>query len=63
MTYKQLIEELTKIPADRLDDTVTVYDPDRDDFCGVNHSEVAKEEENDVLDPGHFYLVLKSFGF
>jgi len=60
MTYHQLIEELKKIPADRLNDTVTVYDPDQDDFCGVNHTEIAEEKDNDVLDPGHFFLVLKS---
>ena len=63
MTYRQLIEALGTIPTDRLDDTVTVYDPDRDDFCGVNHTSTALAEHNDVLDPGHFYLVIKSFGF
>jgi len=62
MTYAQLIEELGKIPFDRLNDTVTVYDPDRDDFCGVNHMSVA-DKHNDVLDEGHAYLVLRSYGF
>ena len=63
MTYKQLIKSLMEIPAERLNDTVTVFDPDRDDFCGVNHMELAAEATNDVLDEGHAYLVLKSFGF
>jgi len=63
MTYKQLIKSLMEIPAERLDDTVTVFDPDQDDFCGVNHLELATEETNDVLDAGHAYLVLKSYGF
>ena len=63
MTYAELIEELGKIPFDRLNDTVTVYDPDRDDFCGVNHMSVAIDKHNDVLDEGHAYLVLRSYGF
>ena len=63
MTYAELIEELGKIPAERLDDTITVYDPDRDDYCAVNHVAVAVEAENDVLDEGHTFLVLRSFGF
>ena len=62
MTYAQLIEALGTIPFERLNDTVTVYDPDQDDFCGVNHTEIAEEKDNDVLDPGHFFLVLKSYG-
>jgi hypothetical protein len=62
MTYKQLIEELMKLPSDRLNDTVTVYDPDQDDFCGVNHMSLA-DRHNDVLDEGHAYIVLKSYGY
>jgi len=38
MTYAQLLEQLQKLPADKLQNTVTVYDPDRDDFCPVNHT-------------------------
>jgi len=63
MTYKQLIKSLMEIPVDRLNDDVTVYDPDRDDFCGVNHMSVAIDKYNDVLDEGHAYLVLRSYGF
>jgi len=62
MTYKQLIKSLMEIPAERLDDTITVYDPDRDDYCAVNHVAVAVEAENDVLDEGHTFLVLRSYG-
>jgi len=58
MTYAELIEELGKIPFDRLNDTVTVYDPDRDDFCGVKKMAIADEKIDDTLDPGHAYLVL-----
>jgi hypothetical protein len=63
MTYKELIEELQKLPADRLNDTVTVYDSDRDEYVGVNHTSIALAEHNDVLDPGHLYLVTTSYGF
>jgi hypothetical protein len=63
MTYAQLIEALGTIPFDRLKETVTVFDPDRGDFCAINHLELADEKTNDVLDAGHAYLVLKSYGF
>ena len=62
MTYAQLIEALGTIPFDRLNDTVTIFDPDNQEFIGVNHTEVSDEGE-DTLDPGHFFLVLKSYGF
>jgi len=62
MTYAQLLEQLQKLPADKLQNTVTVYDPDRDDFCPVNHTEKSEERDNDVLDHDHFYLVLTSYG-
>jgi len=63
MTYKELIEELQKIPADRLGDTITVYDPEKDDYCGVDNMSIALDNNNDVLDEGHAYLVLRSYGF
>jgi hypothetical protein len=63
MTYAELLNALYELPKDRLEDTVTVYDPDRDDFCGVNHTGISITDKNDVLDHGHFYLVLKSYGF
>jgi hypothetical protein len=62
MTYAQLIEELGKIPFDRLNDTVNVYDPDIDEFTAVNHMSFA-DSHNGVLDEGHAYIVLKSDGF
>ena len=62
MTYAELLNALYELPKDRLEDTVTVYNPDTNDFCAINHSEVANEKDNDVLDPGHFYLVLTSYG-
>ena len=62
MTYAELLNALYELPKDRLEDTITVYDPDRQEFYPVNHTETAGEKDNDVLDPGHFFLTLKSFG-
>ena len=49
-----------EIPADRLNDDVTVFDPSMDDFCGVKEMAIADEKIDDTLDPGHAYLVLLS---
>ena len=60
MTYKELIEQLQQLPSERLEDTVTVHDPYEDEMIAVVHAETATEDDIDVLDPGHFYLVLKA---
>jgi hypothetical protein len=60
MTYKELLEQLQQLPPERLDDTVTVHDPYEDRMIAVVHAETAEEDDADVLDPGHFYLVLKA---
>ena len=60
MTYAQLIEALGTIPFERLNDTVTVYEPYEDEFIPVITTGTAIATANDVLDPGHFYLVLKA---
>ena len=60
MTYKELLEELQQLDPARLDDTVTVHDPYQDEMIAVVHTGVAEEDDCDVLDPGHFYLVLKA---
>ena len=60
MTYKELIEQLQQLPPERLEDTVTVHDPYQDEMIAVVHAETATEDDTDVLDPGHFYLVLKA---
>jgi hypothetical protein len=59
MTYAQLLDQLYRMPKDRLEDTVTVYDPQRDDFCGVITTGTSGDQ-NDVLDPGHFFLVINT---
>ena len=60
MTYKELFEQLQQLPPERLEDTVTVHDPYEDEMIAVVHAETATEDDIDVLDPGHFYLVLKA---
>jgi len=60
MTYKELLEQLQQLPSGNLDDTVTVYDSYEDQMIAVVHTETAEEDDCDVLDPVHFYLVLKA---
>ena len=62
MTYAKLIEVLGTIPFDRLNDTVTVYDPEKDDYCAIEDIGVATEAENDILDEGHTFLIIRSYG-
>jgi hypothetical protein len=64
MTYKQLLEKLQNLPADRLNDTVTVWNVWEDEFTSV--SGVARNKEGsdtldtDVLDYGHIVLELNN---
>jgi hypothetical protein len=60
MTYKQLLEELQELPPERLEDIVTVHDPYEDRMIAVVYTGTAEEDDCDVLDPGHFFLVLKA---
>jgi hypothetical protein len=58
ITYRELIKFLGNIPAKRLDDNVTVYDNENDEYYPVENTFITKE--NDVLDKGHFVLKIKS---
>lgn len=60
MTYKQLLEELQQLPPECLEDTATVYDSYTDEYTAIVDTDVANEEFCDVLDQGHFYLILKA---
>ena len=60
MTYLQLLQRLQTIPAERLHDTVTVYDPYEDEYIAVIGTDVCDEADNDVLDHNHLYLILKA---
>lgn len=60
MTYKDLLEQLETLPKERLEDTVTVYDAYEDEYIPVIETDIAQEIETNVLDEGHFYLILKA---
>jgi len=59
MTYNDLIKALKMIPKERLEDTVTVFDPYEEEYIAVIEAQVS-DYDTDVLDPGHFFLVLKA---
>ena len=56
MTYEQLINELQKLPKERLQDTVTIFDTAEDEMVAVAGFGIADEADTDVLDTGHFFL-------
>jgi hypothetical protein len=56
MTYAELLNLLYQMPKDRLEDTVTIKDVTQDEYYGVTGFEIAKDENNDVLDEGHLFL-------
>lgn len=58
MTYKELKVKLSKLSADQLTDTVTVYDPYTEDFTAVTGSAI--NDSDDILHKNHFYLELKA---
>jgi hypothetical protein len=65
MTYKQLIEKLQQLPAERLDDTVTVWSVWDDEFipvCGVSintkDGDTFDTLDTNSLDYGHAVLEL-----
>jgi hypothetical protein len=60
MTYKQLLEELQQLSPERLEDTVTIHDPYEDQMIAVVYTAIAEDDDREVLEPGHFYLVLKA---
>lgn len=64
MTYKQLIEQLQKIPAERLNDDVTVWDYWAREFIPVcklvENVQGSSHLDTDVLDYGHRVLELQN---
>lgn len=56
MTYAELLAELQSLDPDRLQDTVTVYISDDDEFYAVKEMQIAVGDDNSVLDDGHAYL-------
>lgn len=60
MTYQDLLDRIKQLPPDRLQDTVTVYEPYEDEYIAVIGTGVCDEADNDVLDHNHLYLILKA---
>ena len=60
MTYQELLDRIKQLPPDRLQDTVTVYDPYEDEYIAVIGTDVCDEADNDVIDHNHLYLILKA---
>ena len=57
MTYRQMRKKLSEMQESRLDDDVTVYDRDNDEYRPVL-SVKETGEECDVLDEGHTVIVV-----
>jgi hypothetical protein len=59
MTYNDLLNELQKLSPEQLDCTVTIHEPYTDEYIPAVHgTEVTNAQ--DVLDPGHYVIVLKA---
>jgi hypothetical protein len=57
MTYRQLLKKLQSMPDASLDDTVTVFNNDDEEFYPVDRAKIA-DDDCDVLDEGHLYLTI-----
>jgi len=55
MTYRELIETLQSLPQERLEDDVSIYVSDFDEYYPLGQLSVA-HDFSDILDPGHIYL-------
>lgn len=62
MTYKELLENLSRIPEDRLNDNALVFIQWDNEYLPIS-AIWESGKENDVLDEGHTYLVIKWKGF
>jgi hypothetical protein len=58
MTYFELIENLNRIPKDRLNDDALVFIQWDSEYLPIS-AVWESGSENDVLDEGHTYLVIK----
>lgn len=61
MTYKELLDRLNQLPAERLDDTVAVYDPYEDEYIFVIETDTHEEDNpNHVMEKDQLFLILKA---
>jgi len=55
MTYRQLLEALKELHPDNLDNTVTVYTVEQDEYFAVSGTGIC---DDGVLDDGHPFLIV-----
>lgn len=58
LTYRQLKQHLDELEDEKLDDNVTIYLSEYDEYIPVTN--VFVTDEADVLDEGHTYLTITS---
>jgi len=58
MTYSELIQNLNRIPKDRLNDDALVFIQWDNEYLPIS-AIWESGSKNDVLDEGHSYLVIK----
>jgi len=57
LTYRQLQEAIAQMTDEQKDCNVTYYDVNVREYFALEELEYSMEEDNDVLDDGHPYLV------
>ena len=55
MTYQQLLEQLSMLSPEQLNQTVTFHDEFDEEYYPVARTDVT--DEDDILDAGHFILI------
>jgi len=58
MTYRQLLERIKSFDDEQLDQNVTVFVWELDEYYPLDGDCPICNESTDVLDPGHYYLVI-----
>lgn len=56
MTYRQLLNDLRYLTQRQLDHDVTIYNKEQDEYLPA--TSCLEVTESDVLDPGHYVLVI-----
>lgn len=54
MNYKQLIKILESMPKEKLNDDVTVYFANDDEYYGIESIQI--NNDTNVIDNGHIYI-------
>lgn len=60
-TYRSLIEELKGIPEEHMDDNITIYQDEDDEYYPVS-LELASRDSKGVLDEGHPFFDFSYLG-